>query len=673
MNSLFYPKLAIVNIKKNSKFYFPYLLTCILTSGMFYIMCMIAGSEGINSMPGAYAVSFILVFGTIVIGIFSTIFLFYTNSFLMKRRKKEIGLYNILGMEKRHISTILLYETLITGTGTVAAGLITGILFSKLIFLLLYKIIQFKIPLNFYISGFSIAVTCLLFFGIFFLALLFNLWQIKLTNPIDLLKGGSMGEREPKSKLGIALVGAITLGAGYYIAITTESPLKAITLFFVAVLLVIVGTYCLFTSGSIVLLKLLRKNKGYYYKTKNFTSVSGMIYRMKQNAVGLANICILSAAVLLMVSTTVALYVSMDEQLETRYPSDISLEFFDFKDGIRSKALEVVNNVANKQGRKISDMKYYDSLSVMAVLEGNEFVTGNEDFDSVSEYFVLTFITDEDYSRLTGENLSLSENEVIANGDSGRINGSFEIFGEEYNIIDYADTFPTEKMGYLDADLYYFVINRNELINISERQSQYGNTLQGIKYSVSFDIDGTKDEKIAFADVIFDELTGMRYKPDISSDNNVEETDNPNYRFYVESKQRVEDEIYAMDGGFLFLGIFLGFLFLIATVLIIYYKQISEGYDDRERYNIMQKVGMSRKEVKDSIKSQIIKVFFLPLIMAIIHIIAAFKMVTRLLALFNLTNVLLFAKCTAATMVVFAIIYGIVYSLTARVYYKIVK
>ncbi len=667
MNSLFYPKLAFVNIKKNSKFYFPYLLTCVLTSGMFYIMCMIAGSEGINSMPGAYAVSFILVFGTIVIGIFSAIFLFYTNSLLMKRRKKEIGLYNILGMEKRHISMILLYETLITGAGTIVAGLITGILFSKLIFLLLYKMIQFKVPLSFYISGFSMAVTCLLFFGIFFLTLLFNLWQIKLTNPIDLLKGGSMGEREPKSKLGIALVGAITLGAGYYIAITTESPLKAISLFFVAVLLVIVGTYCLFTSGSIVLLKFLRKNKVYYYKTKNFTSVSGMIYRMKQNAVGLANICILSTAVLLMLSTTVALYVSMDEQLETRYPTDISLEFFDFKEDMRSKALEAVNSAAESQERKIFDLKYYDSISVTAVLEGNNFKTENVDFNNASKLFVLMFITDEDYSRLTGKNISLGENEAVVYGIRGRLDDSFEIFGEKYNIIDYADSFPAVGMGYLDG-LYGFVVNSDELASMSERPSQHGsNSLQGIKYSVSFDIDGTKDEKIAFADVIFDELSTMKYS---SGDNN---DDNPNYRFYVESRQRVEDEIYALDGGFLFLGIFLGFLFLIATVLIIYYKQISEGYDDRERYNIMQKVGMSHKEVKDSIKSQIVKVFFLPLIMAIIHIAAAFKMVTRLLAIFNLTNVLLFARCTAATIVVFAIIYGIVYSLTARVYYKIVK
>lgn len=666
MNSLFYPKLAVVNIKKNSKFYFPYLLTCVLTSGMFYIMCMIAVSEGINSMMGAEAVSFILMFGTIVIGIFSVIFLFYTNSFLMKRRKKEIGLYNILGMEKRHISMILFYETLITGAGTVAVGLITGILFSKLIFLLLYKMIQFKVPLSFYISGFSMAVTCLLFFSIFFLTLLFNLWQIKLTNPIDLLKGSSVGEREPKSKLIIAIVGAITLGTGYYIAITTESPLKAISLFFVAVLLVIAGTYCLFTSGSIVLLKFLRRNKGYYYKTKNFTSVSGMIYRMKQNAVGLANICILSTAVLLMISTTVALYVSMDEQLETRYPTDISLEFFDFKEDMRSKAIEAVNSVAESQGRKIFDLKYYDSISVAAVLEENKFETENVDVYNESNLFALMFITDEDYSRLTGKNISLRGNEAVAYGTHGRLDDSFEIFGKKYNIIDYTDSFPVEGMGYLGT-AYSFVVNSDELMSMSA-PSEYGsNSIQGIKYSVSFNIDGTKDEKIAFADVIFDKLSTMKYS---SGDNN---DDNPNYRFYVGSRQRVMDEIYAMDGGFLFLGIFLGFLFLIATVLIIYYKQISEGYDDRERYNIMQKVGMSHKEVKDSIKSQIIKVFFLPLIMAIIHIAAAFKMVTRLLAIFNLTNVLLFAKCTAATMIVFAIIYGIVYSLTARVYYKIVK
>lgn len=673
MNSFFYPKLALVNIKKNSKFYFPYLLTCMLTSSMFYCMHMLSKDAGIAGMVGSNSVSFILMMGTIVVGIFSAIFLFYTNSFLMKRRKKEIGLYNILGMEKRHISKIMLYETLITGAVTILMGLAVGILFSKLLFLLLFKIIRFSVPLSFYVSWSSMTVTAALFFGIFFVTLLFNLLQIKLANPIDLLKGGNVGEREPKSKIIIALIGLIATGAGYYIAITTESPLMAIYLFFIAVLLVIVGTYCLFTAGSIAFLKILRKNKSYYYKTKNFTSVSGMIYRMKQNAVGLANICILSTAVLLMVSTTVALYVSMEEQLDYRYPYDISFKFNNFERHINSEAKEIIENTAVEYNMKIAGLKNYDSISFLAILEGNKFTLTVNDLNYLSAA-EITLIRDEDYSRMTGNSVKLAPGEVMLYSNSDIEIRSFELLGEEYKITDCLEEFPLEKRDEFVKNVYCFVTSYEDMVKISSSYRTENDVYfisNGIGHLLSFDLEGTKEEKLQFSAVLYNRL--KLWLSDRAEDPMNLQNAEDGFSYSFDSRASAEEEIRALDGGFLFLGIFLGFLFLIATVLIIYYKQISEGYDDRERYVIMQKVGMSKREIKESIKSQIIKVFFLPLVAAIIHIAAAFKMITRLLSLFNLTNVLLFAKCTAATIVVFAVIYGIVYVMTARVYYKIVQ
>ena len=324
----FYPRLAVTNIRKNGKFYIPYLLTCIGTVAMFYIMCFIVFNEGIDTMPGSGSLTAMMGFGSVVIGIFSAIFLFYTNSFLIKRRKKEFGLYNILGMEKRHISRVMFYETLFTGIFSITAGLFCGVIFSKLAVLLFYRLLTFSVPMGFFISGTGMAITTVLFSGIFFLILLSNLFRIRLSKPIELLHGGNTGEREPKTKLFLAIFGTLCLGAGYIIAIVTESPVDAIFLFFIAVVLVIIGTYCLFIAGSIVLLKTLRKNKNYYYQKNHFIPVSSMLYRMKQNAAGLASICILCTMVLVMVSGTVCLYLGVDDALENRYPTDVALTLY---------------------------------------------------------------------------------------------------------------------------------------------------------------------------------------------------------------------------------------------------------------------------------------------------------------------------------------------------------
>lgn len=667
MNKLFYPKLAVINIKKNNKFYFPYLLTCISMIAMFYIMCFITFNDGLKKLPGAQDVSFIMRMGTVIIGIFSAIFLFYTNSFLIKRRKKELGLYNILGMEKRHIAKILLFEATITSIITLVIGLISGILFSKLIFLLLIKILNYSVPMGFSISVDALIITTILFFFIFVATLLSNLLQIRLAKPIELLKGGNTGEKEPKTKWLLTIIGILTTGIGYYIAITTEAPLTALNLFFIAALLVIIGTYCLFTAGSIALLKQLRKNKNYYYKTENFTSIAGLIYRMKQNAVGLANICILSTMVLVMVSTTVSMYVGADNLLDNRFPTDIKIEIFNPTEAICDSTLQSAKNTVAKHNMTMSNLSNYKYLPFNVGRDGDTFTT---DMNTSNTNLVkLLFITTDQYELLSGKRVALAQNEVLVYTVEDQIGDSFTLMDKQYKVVDYLDTFKIGEDFTTRLFKLYYVVVSDDIVLDELYQGQlnaYGKEANQPTYTITFDLDGTSDDKIACFNNIQNAFSKNAYNTtQVRSDKKVTGR--------MESKQASQKEFYSVYGGLLFLGIFLGILFLTATVLIIYYKQISEGYDDKERFEIMQKVGMGHNEIKRSIRSQVLKVFFLPIIMAVIHIAAAFKMITRLLAVLNLTDVTLFLICTISTVLIFAVIYGIVYALTAKVYYSIVS
>lgn len=657
MNKFLYQKLAFTNIKKNGKFYFPYILTCIGTISMFYIMCSITFNDGMKKMPGADSLIIIMNLGCIVIGFFSSIFLFYTNSFLMKRRKKELGLYNILGMEKRHIAKIMLFETIITSIISISFGLLFGILFDKLICMILLKILNFSVVIGFQISIIGIFISLMLFCGIFAATLIYNLLRIQLSKPIELLKGGNLGEKEPKTKLIMTFIGTLCLGIGYYIALTTKSPLDALTLFFLAVILVIVGTYFIFTAGSIALLKLFRKNKNYYYKTKHFTSVSGMLYRMKQNAVGLANICILSTMVLVMVATTVSLYIGVQDALNNRFPNDITVTIRNPEDNQREAVLPAIEKAVKYKNGTISNMTEYSYLSFIVNKEDNTFSTDHGNYYSSHDQIrVLYFMTSDEYKKLTGESAILKSNEVLVYSNGEYIGDTFNIFGKKYLITDYLINSPISA-NYTDIinNVYYIIVSDDTALNAiyQEQLEAYKSDASDLIYHISFDVDGTKEEKIALADTVSDATV--------------------KYGSFTESKQKHENSFYTMYGSLLFLGIFLGFLFLMATVLIIYYKQISEGYDDKERFSIMQKVGMSHTEVKSTIKSQVLKVFFIPLVMSVIHIAAAFKMITKLLILLNLTNIPLFLICTIATVLIFAIIYAIVYGMTARVYYRIVE
>lgn len=658
MSKIFYAKLALINIKKNGKTYFPYMVAAISTIMMFYTMHFISINDGLNNMSGGDSLKIILGLGNYVIGLFSIIFLFYTNSFLIKRRKNEIGLYNILGMEKRHIARVMIWETFFVGISTIVIGLLSGILISKLMFLVLLKILTFEVPLGFFISKESIAITVILFGAIFILTLLNNLGQIHLSKPVELLRGGQVGEKEPKTKWIMTIIGVISLSAGYYIALTTESPLAAIYLFFVAVILVIIGTYSLFTAASIALLKILRKNKKFYYKTNNFINVSGMIYRMKQNAVGLSNICILSTCVLVMLSTTVSLYIGMEDVLRNRYPRDIAVRVDNVSDEMEEKLDNIIIKEAEKHNISIKDIIKYRSIEVPMFQKNNSFSLANRDIGNYSDISLLNIMPLESYNSQENKSINLEDNEVLLYAFRGEIKeDTLNILGNEFKVKEQLKDFNSEGiLSAIAAKSYYIVVKDVETIEkLLFNVDIYGEKFENLSYFYAFNTEGDAENQINLINI----LSNMISEASLSG--------------YAEGLEESRGAFFSLYGGLFFLGLFLGFLFIMATVLIMYYKQVSEGYDDKQRFEIMQKVGLSKEEVKKSIKSQVLMVFFLPLIMAIIHIAFAFKVITKLLAVLNLTNVTLFALCTVGTILVFAVFYGIVYSLTARVYYKLVS
>lgn len=639
-------------------------MTAVLTVMMYYIMDALSVSKDITDG----SLKLCLTYAVAVIIIFAVIFLFYTNSFLIKRRKKEIGVYNILGMGKRHIAKMLAVENLITAFVSIAAGLLGGIVFSKLMYLALLKILHNDVSMNFAVSPQSMIRTVVLFAAIFTLTLIYNLLQIKIANPVELLQGGHQGEREPKTKWLLAIVGFIFMGIGYAIAITVESPLSALGMFFVAVVCVILGTYALFTAGSIALLKALRKNKTYYYKTKHFTSVSGMIYRMKQNAAGLANICILSTMVLVMVSTSVSLYIGMEDVLTTRYPREVEVTLYHTSDDrvealnriIEEEAQKEELDVVNEIGRKEVSLNALrkDGSQEFSLLELSSYAAG--------DLLGLIAIPVEEYNRISGTDTVLAPDEVLLFTDVKEMYGedTMKIGSQTFHVKEELTKFPLVKKceGQI-YPTYYLVVSGEEHMQKFMEEAYAESTMEiewreqfaTMRYKTAFDLEGDEE---ACLRAVANMQTRMGAEVGMIS---------------CESREMSRSSFYTLYGGLLFIGIYLGAMFLMATVLIIYYKQISEGYDDKERYQIMQKVGMSKKEVRSSIRSQVLSVFFLPLIVAVIHIAVAFKVITKLLALLNLMNVSLFFVCTVITIAVFAVFYAVVYALTAREYYRIVN
>lgn len=655
MRNFFFSHLAASNLVKNRKLYLPYMLMNIGIILMFYVMHAIASNEGLSKMKGASATIAMLFLGTIVVGIFASILVFYTNSFLLKQRQKEIGLYNILGMEKRHIGKMLGMEALIVALVCLVLGIGSGIVLSKLMFMGLLKIMAIQTPLLFSISFNSIWITFVFFSILFLITLIYNVARMHLINPVSLLKGGQVGEKEPKTKWLMAILGFTALGYGYYLAQSVDNPMSAITTFFFAVLLVIFATYNIFTFGSIMVLKMLRKNKKFYYKSKHFVAVSGMIYRMKQNASGLASICILSCAVLVSVSTTVSMYVGMDDMLRSSYPRDFKVTFFSEEEGKVEEGKQTIMKLAEKHKVVTTELLNYSEKGTMIHVNQDKWTAASRENFRFDELSVVIFVTAEEMGQIEGKTFSVGENEL-------------KIYGNNMPLL--KDT------AAIGNEVYQITKDENSKLKI---QDLYGtnfgmSVIAMVKDSAQRDkimlgIDGkSSDYKEIFAfDLDEDEENNKKFASEVQSFfSNKDE-----FFVDVDSRDLARDEFIGIYGGFFFIGTFLGLLFLMATAMIIYYKQMSEGFDDQARYEILQKVGMSQDEIKTSINRQIVMVFFLPLLTAIVHIGFAFNVIEQMLTVFGLQNTQLFITCTLATIGVFALIYFAVYKLTAKAYYKL--
>ena len=615
-------------------------------------------------------VRMIVFTGEIVVEIFCIIFLIYSNSFLMKRRQKEIGLYNILGLERNHIGIVMFLETIITSIGSLAGGIAAGIIGSKLALLLLLKLLHIPSVLGFYISVKGI-FTCLFMFGIVFLMILFlNLAKIHLSRPVELLRGNNIGEKEPAAKWLMALIGFICLGAGYYLAVTTESPIKAITIFLLAVILVMAGTYLLFTAGSIVILKFLRRRKSFYYRTGNFISISGMLYRMKQNAIGLASICILSTGVLLMISMTVSIYFGMNDIMLNRYPYDVDMSVTSISEDECQTAIEAFEKAIadNKVPVEKSVEEIY--LDIVCSKNGDQIlIKPTNTIRNSDSVLVLSLLNQAEYERLTGISANLNDGEIFAWYPSAVQKDSVTVDETEFTVKKWLDKNPLTCGEDAVSDNAVLVVTDEDFKKFDEMRTEMYKGVssapagEDLTLHLGLDITGSETDKIDFGTLVMEVVKDLKKNGGLSENS------------WITSgiRQQEYESYYADNGSLLFIGIFLGSLFLMGTAMIIYYKQISEGYEDQKRFEIMQKVGLSRREVRSSVRRQILMVFFLPLLMAMLHITMAFPMIRRMLLLFGMTNTKLFIGCTAGTVLIFAVVYGLIYLMTARSYYHIVE
>ena len=671
MHKGIFSRLAKQNIRNNKSTYIPYMITCIFCVAMIYMMEFLRDCPTLDqAVRQADEVRMIVFTGEIVVEIFCIIFLIYSNSFLMKRRQKEIGLYNILGLERNHIGIVMFLETIITSIGSLAGGIAAGIIGSKLALLLLLKLLHIPSVLGFYISVKGI-FTCLFMFGIVFLMILFlNLAKIHLSRPVELLRGNNTGEKEPAAKWLMALIGFICLGAGYYLAVTTESPIKAITIFLLAVILVMAGTYLLFTAGSIVILKFLRRRKSFYYRTGNFISISGMLYRMKQNAIGLASICILSTGVLLMISMTVSIYFGMNDIMLNRYPYDVDMSVTSISEEECQTAIEAFEKAIadNKVPVEKSVEEIY--LDIVCSKNGDQIlIKPTNTIRNSDSVLVLSLLNQAEYERLTGISANLNDGEIFAWYPSAVQKDSVTVDETEFTVKKWLDKNPLTCGEDAVSDNAVLVVTDEDFKKFDDMRTEMYKGVssapagEDLTLHLGLDITGSETDKIDFGTPVMEVVKDLKKNGGLSENS------------WITSgiRQQEYESYYADNGSLLFIGIFLGSLFLMGTAMIIYYKQISEGYEDQKRFEIMQKVGLSRREVRSSVRRQILMVFFLPLLMAMLHITMAFPMIRRMLLLFGMTNTKLFIGCTAGTVLIFAVVYGLIYLMTARSYYHIVE
>jgi len=659
--NLFYSKFALNNLVKNKRFILPYIFSAIFTIASFYILTSLSLGSNLDKLPqGISATKQVLSLGVIVIAIFSAIFLFYTYSFLIKRRVREFGLYSVLGMTKKQIARILILETIFIAVITLVFGLAFGLLFDKLMLLVLLKLFTAGVSFGFVITPIAVFLTILLFGGIFFLLLIYTVIKISRLKIVALLKEENNGEREPKARLILAILGLGLTGYGYYLAQTIQNPIKAITMFFIAVLAVIFGTYLIFMAVSITVLKLMKNNKTFYYKPKNFISVSGLLYRMKRNAVGLANICILSTMVLVTMGTTSALYAGSEEAYNTRFPRDIIVNGYRSTEGKLTEIEKNVKRAVQDAGVEAKDLVSYNMLNVIGRLNGTEINYESEftgSFDKIKSIVVLEL---KDYNKVSKEQKTLNTGETLLFIDKKGKYEANEITVQGVNLkikeklTDFPGALGTAAANIMDT--YYVVVKDNadvkkigsalkKKLNMSDEEGEVYNY---VGFNIS---DKTKEAKV------------------IENFKKLEKEGNIN----IEGKAENETNFKGFYASFLFIGVFISMIFVVSQVVIMYYKQISEGYEDKGKFGIMRKVGLTDRQIKQSIRSQVLMIFFAPLAVATLHTVVAYPFIEKILKLFLATNNNVFLIALAVTIAVFAVFYLIVYLITSRIYYRIIK
>ena len=675
MKRSLYPRLAWNGMKNNKRLFVPYILAAAGTAAVFYIMFFLSTGGIPEGMRGAASVEIALGLGVFVIVIFSLIFLFYCNGFLVRRRYREFGLYSILGMNRRNISRVLAWETLFTAAFSILGGVFLGVLLSKLAELGFVRAVGGEPDYVLSISVSALLYMLLYFGGIFVLIYISSLIKLHRSTAIDLVGSENRGEKPPKANPVLGIAGIVILIAAYYLAVSIENPISAFTTFFIAVVMVILGTYLVFISGSVLLCRLLQKNKGYYYKPQHFVSVSSMAYRMKRNGAGLASICILATMVLVMVTSTSCLYFGMEDTLRSRYPRDVMFSFsYERLDAMseeklgatREKLLDAIGDAEK------SDVLDYRKALLSGTLENgaiNDYKTAQSmsiyDYGSSVNVAIVPL---SDYNKAAGTDETLGEGEVLMY--TLRLNQTLDklsIGGESFTVAKQLDSMPLSDGSEASGIIPTITLVVSDFDGVVSRLigEDSGDAVY-LYWKYAFDTTEDLEKQLEMSAAVGEAVDDGRL---------VGDTDGSGDGWSMLSTELIASaraDFRAMIGGLFFLGIILSLVFICAAVLIIYYKQLSEGYEDAGRFEIMQKVGMTRQEIRRSINSQLLTVFFLPLVFAGLHLAFAFPFIRKILYLFSFYNTGALVWTTVISFLVFAVLYALVYKKTSNTYYKIV-
>ena len=638
-------KLALSNLRRNKRTTIPFMLTSALCTLMLYLVISLENSAVVSESFGGAQMQMMLGFGELVIVLFTVIFLFYTNSFLMKQRKREFGLFNILGLAKKDIAMVLFVELLICWGVSLVAGIGLGMILDKGMYLLIGRLMNIDLPLEFGISGVAVVQTVLYTGAVYVLLVVYGFFMVNVSSPIELLHAQAEGEKEPKNRWLLALGGLLCLGAGYGLALWVQNPMDAFVLFFLAVILVIVGTYLLFSAGSIALLNMLQKNRHFYYQTSHFISVSGMKYRMKANAASLANICILSTMVLVALSTTICLVMGMDQSVETAYPRETTLSIYS-QDG---NYLQDFDQALAQSGVQATDVMAYTLFDIPGTVSGD--TVSNLGEYGKPDMRLFEFIPVGQYNNAEGTDYTLEPGQVLINPGSDSWGSSLTIGDRTWSVAGTVDGFPPSGLGINMMGNPMLVVLPDEA-DIAWLQTLVPEEQRNVTNIFAFNSPDPNRDAGVLKDA-FEQVTGARP--------------------FGDTRQNFALSLQSMYGSFLFVGIFVSILFVMASVLIMYYKQISEGFEDQKRFDIMTRVGLDNRQIRKTIHFQVLAVFFLPLAMAGIHVAFAFPMISKMLALLRMGDITLFMITCLIVFAIFAILYVIVYGLTSRTYYQLVK